>query len=332
MKSISLKTKIVTGLITGGMLLSSVSLAFAGTTTTKTEGESGKASFKNEFRQQKGNMASTLKLGVSSNIITQAESDKILAYESSKVKTTNNKDTNKTEKSDIYTELVTNSLLTQAQADALKSSEQVQREAKMQEALETKLATLVTDSTITQAQSDQIKAAMVKEEASNKADFEKIKAMTKEERTAYMEANKATHINPLKALVDSGVITQAQADKVGFGAPGKSNGQFQNHDKKQPQLETKLATLVTDSTITQAQSDQIKAAMVKEEASNKADFEKIKAMTKEERTAYMEANKATHINPLKALVDSGVITQAQADKIGHSGTGEGRHMSGFDGE
>ncbi|MBZ9684988.1 hypothetical protein G9F72_001265 [Clostridium estertheticum] len=415
MKSISLKTKIVTGLITGGMLLSSVSLAFA--TTTKPESVNGKAPFKNEFKQPKDELEATLKLGVSSNIITQAESDKILAYENSKVKTKDSKKMNKGEKPDLFKELVSSGILTQAKADALKSSERIQRDAKRQQELGANLAKLVTDKTITQDQSDKIKAAIVKEEALKKADFEKTKAMTQEERKAYMDASKASHVNPLKALVDSKVITEAQADKIGFGGPGKFNGkapfekefkqskaelastlkvavtsniitqaesdkilayenskiktkgnkevnktekpdlfkelvssgiltqakadalksseQIQRDAKREQALETSLAKLVADKTITQDQSDKIKAAMIKEEALMKADLEKTKAMTQEERIAYMEANKGSHINPLKALVDSGIITQAQAEKVGpgsHGGPGEGRHMSGFKGK
>ncbi|MBU3143215.1 hypothetical protein [Clostridium sp. CF012] len=407
MKSISLKTKIVTGLITGGMLLSSVSLAFA--TTNKPVSSNGKAPLANELRQGKGELEATLKLGVSSNTITQAESDKILAYQNSKIKTKDKKEVNKGERPDFYKELVSNGILTQAKADALKSSEQIQRDAKMQLDLETNLAKLVTDKTITQDQSDKIKAAMIKEQATIKANFEKTKDMTKEERIEYMDANKDNHINPLKALVDSGIITRAQAEKIGFGGLGKSNGkadfrnefrqpkaqleatlkvavssniitqaesdkilayesskikakdnkevnkaekpdfykelvsngiltqakadalksneQIQRDAKRQLDLETNLAKLVADKTITQGQSDKIKAAMIKEQAAKKADFEKTKDMTKEECKAYMDANKDNHISTLKALVDSGIITQAQADKIGHGG-----HMSGLNGK
>ena len=401
MKSISLKTKIITGLITGGMLLSSVSLALA--TTNKQASTTGNTSFKNEFKQQKGNLEAALKLGVSSNIITQAESDKILAYENSKIKTVGNKEKNKMEKTDLYSELVTSGILTQAKADALKASEQIQREAERKLELSTKLAKLVTDKTITQDQSDKIKTALINEEAIVKANSEKIKAMTEEQRKAYMEANKASHVNPLKALVDNGTITQAQADKVGFGGAGKFNGKApfdkevrqpkaqlgetlkvavssniitqaesdkilayetskavnktqkpdlfkelvssgiltqakadalkasektQMEAKRQLELQTSLAKLVTDKTITQDQADKIKAAIIKEEAVVKADFEKIKAMTQEQRKAYMESNKGNRVNSLKALVDAGTITQAQADKIGLGGHGAEKHNVG----
>lgn len=318
MKSVTLRTKIITGIITGGMLLSSVSLAFAtGTKSTKSD---AKAPSKTEFRQPKAELESTLKLGVSTGIITQIESDKILAYQNSKTK-------DKTVRIDIYKDLVDNNILPQAKADALKASEQVQRDAERQKNLNTKLAKLVTDKTITQDQSDKIKAAIASEEVTNKAEREKTKTMTEAERKTYMESNKATHVNALKALVDAGTITQAQADKVGPGALG-GRGERGRDMKHSATIDptVKLAKLVTDKTITQNQADKIKAAIVKEEAARKVEMEKTKTMTAAERTAYMESNKTNHVSPLKALVDAGTITQAQADKVG---PGANNHMLGI---
>jgi hypothetical protein len=219
MKRITLKTKIITALLTGGIILSSASLAFAA--TAKPLNIDGKPPLKNEFRQPKAELEATLKLAVSSNIITQTESDKILAYENSKIRPTDKKDNTTQKKPDRFKELVSNGILTQAKADALKASEQIQRDTKRQQDLDANLIKLVTDKTITQDQSDKIKNALVKDEAEKKANFEKTKAMTDEERKTYMDNNKATHINPLKSLVDNGTITQAQADKVGPGSHGE---------------------------------------------------------------------------------------------------------------
>ncbi|MBU3171470.1 hypothetical protein [Clostridium estertheticum] len=334
MKSVALRTKIITGIITGGMLLSSVSLAFAtGIKSTKTD---VKTPSKIEVKQPK--------------------------------------------------------------TDALKASEQVQRDAQRQKNLDAKLAKLVTDKTITQDQSDKIKAAIATREAANKVEKEKTKTMTKAERKSYMDSNKTTHISALKALVDAGTITQAQADKVGsfgaIGGPGKhgkdmkggvklesilklgvssniitqsesdkvlsyektkttdnkiktnvykdlvdnniltqakvdalkANEKAQMDTQRQAKMDTKLAKLVTDKTITQDQSDKIKAAIVTQEAANKVEMEKTKTMTAAERKSYRESKKGTHISALKALVDAGTITQAQADKVGH---GANNHMAGI---
>ncbi|MPQ29951.1 hypothetical protein E4V42_00635 [Clostridium estertheticum] len=263
MKSVALRTKIITGIITGGILLSSVSLAFAtGIKSTKTD---VKTPSKIEVKQPK--------------------------------------------------------------ADALKASEQVQRDAQRQKNLDAKLAKLVTDKTITQDQSDKIKAAIATQEAANKVEKEKTKTMTKAERKSYIDSNKTIHISALKALVDAGTITQAQADKVGpagaIGGPGK-HGKNMKHGAIDPTL--KLAKLVTDKTITQDQSDKIKAAIVTQEAANKVEMEKTKTMTAAERKSYMESKKGTHISALKALVNAGTITQAQADKVGH---GANNHMAGI---
>ncbi|MCB2306425.1 hypothetical protein LGL08_09165 [Clostridium estertheticum] len=334
MKSVALRTKIITGIITGGMLLSSVSLAFAtGIKSTKTD---VKTASKIEVKQPK--------------------------------------------------------------ADALKASEQVQRDAQRQKKLDTKLAKLVTDKTITQDQSDKIKAAIASEEAANKVEKEKTKTMTNSERKSYIDSNKTTHISALKVLVDAGTITQAQADKVGpvgaIGGPGKhgkdmkggvklesilklgvssniitqsesdkvlsyensktvdktvkmniykdlvdnniltqakvealkANEKAQMDTQRQAKMDTKLAKLVTDKTITQDQSDKIKVAIVTQEAVNKVEMEKIKTMTAAERKSYRESKKGTHISALKALVNAGTITQAQADKVGH---GANNHMAGI---
>ena len=137
MKNISLKTKIITGLITGGMILSSVSTTFAA--TAKPLSTDGKAHLKNECRQM---------------------------------------------------------------------------DSKRQQGLEINLKKLVTDKTLTQDQANKIRAVIIKARAAKKANFEKTKTMTEQQRKTYIKSKKINHVNPLKSLVDNGTITQAQADKV----------------------------------------------------------------------------------------------------------------------
>ena len=151
MKNLSLKTKIITGLITGGMLLSSVSTTFA--VTAKSLNTDGKAHLENECRQM---------------------------------------------------------------------------DSKRQQGLETNLKKLVTDKTLNQDQANKIRAAIIKAKAEKKANFEKTKTMTEQQRKTYKNSNKINHVNPLKSLIDNGTITQAQADKVGLG--GHRGSGIHNHN------------------------------------------------------------------------------------------------------
>ena len=142
MKNKSLKTKIITGLITGGMLLSTVSTTFAATTIPSNT--DGKPHLEHKCKHK--HMDS----------------------------------------------------------------------GKRQQVIESNLKKLTTDKTLSQDQADKIRAVIVKAKAAKKANFEKTKTMTKEQRKAYFSSNKINHVSPLKALVDNHTITQAQADKVGL--------------------------------------------------------------------------------------------------------------------
>lgn len=79
-------------------------------------------------------------------------------------------------------------------------------------------------------------------------------------------------------------------------------------------IKAQLDTLVKDGTITQAQKDKVVEYMNKKDEARKAEMEKIKAMTEEERKAYFETNTAkVRIDLFKELVDAGILNQAQAD-------------------
>ena len=93
-------------------------------------------------------------------------------------------------------------------------------------------------------------------------------------------------------------------------------------------LDTNLKKLVTDKTLTQDQSNKIKAAITKAKTAKKASFEETKTMTEAQRKTYINIYKKNHISPLKSLVENGTITQVQADKVGlggHHGSGAHNH-------
>lgn len=229
MKTMSLQTRIISGLIAGGLVLSTAGIAFATTNTTSAP-------------RLTNPITAELKTAVSSNIITQAESDKIIAYITSKTPATDKGPKIGIKGPDLFDELVSSNILTQTKADALKASEEAQRDAQRQLDLKTKITTLVTDKTLTQAQADSItvaiKANETLEKVAREAEKTKTDAMTDAQRKTYMESKvKSSKVNPLKALVTDGTITQAEADKVnallpggpGHGGPGKGGP---GHDGK----------------------------------------------------------------------------------------------------
>lgn len=247
MKKLELKTKILTGALTGGILISSVSMAFAGTPTTASE-KNGNIISKKEFRapvhmnnekkheQIQKVLESVLKDSVASQTITQDESNKVLEYiksksneaknfnENSKVK----KDKNIENKSNdkirvgIFEELVEKGILTKEKADAVKVKMDNNMEVARDKELKEKLAKLVEKKTITQDQLDKILSAIKEESNIRKSDFEKMKNMTEEQRKEYIKTIKSQHKDLIKGIVESGVITEAQEKSVREVLPMKN--------------------------------------------------------------------------------------------------------------
>ena len=173
MNRLSIKTKIITGLITGGVLISSAGYVFASTnSSTITSGKT----ISTKVADKGVKLESELKAAVKSNVITQAESDKILAYETSKVPTGVKPE--KGVKPDLFKELVDKKILTQVKADALKTFQEAQRTAQRQSDLKTRINGFVTNNTITQSQATKIIAAMNADEVNKRATRDKASTIT----------------------------------------------------------------------------------------------------------------------------------------------------------
>lgn len=251
------KIKVFSMLVLGGLLLStaSMNLVSASSTTTAaktstTAKSSNIPAFKGDGRGHGGMMLNDFSGAVTANIITQTESDKITAYFKSQMPSTAKQDTkptakpdNKgTAKPDVYSELVSKGILTQAKADALKAYEDAQRQAQEKQELTSRLSTYVTNKTITQAQADKIVTAVMAEQANKKAEMDKVASMTEAQRKAYFDSQKSTQANLLTALVKDGTITQAQADKltsvIGRGGNdrfgGRGPGRFDRNHNNAP--------------------------------------------------------------------------------------------------
>jgi len=194
------------------------------------------------------------------------------------------------------------------------------------------LEALVTDGVITSEESEAIQTNIDALKAERKAEMDKIKAMTDEERQAYFESKKAetnesnVKTDFLTTLVNENIISSDTADAI------RETQQAQRQEAMQNRLTEGLTTLVNDKTITSEQSDTILAALKEEQAARQAEMEKVKAMTAEERQAYLQENKPEQNSCLADLVTAGTITQDQADAVQKAiggPRGEGRGPGGM---
>ncbi|HWQ43252.1 MAG TPA: hypothetical protein VN456_14620 [Desulfosporosinus sp.] len=224
-------------------------------------------------------------------------------------------------KPDRFSEMVTSGIITQEQADSITAKIEAQRLATRQAEQKTQLDTLVANNTITVAQVDQILAYEVTEDAARKAEMDKVKAMTTDERAAYLETSQSTPKDPLAGLVDAGILTQDQADAVTklMGA-GKHGGPLAGPmENDSEQMQTMLAAFVTDGTLTQTNADNITAFMSTQATERKAEQAKVALMTEAERQAYHDQKATTTTQPkldrFSEMITSGIITQEQADTM-----------------
>lgn len=174
------------------------------------------------------------------------------------------------------------------------------------------LQELVKDGTITQAESDKITAYIKEKQEARKSEMEKVKSMTSEERKAYMEAKRGERQELLVELVSKGILTQSKADAI------KSRMELKHQQLEQERLKEmvdKVNKVAEAGTITKDQAEKVIEAVEKNHEEKKVLGDKLKAMTKEERKAYMEANKGKRLDVLKKLVEDGTVTQEQADAI-----------------
>lgn len=199
-------------------------------------------------------------------------------------------------------------------------------EGKQDSGLKTQLDSLVKAGTITQEQEDKIVSYFKEKQSAMKAEMDKVKAMSEDERKAYMEQKKADRkaqgkVDMFKDLVAQNIITQEQADAITKSFQESMKERIkQGEEKQKTGLKTQLDKLVTAGTITQEQEDKITNYLKQKQDERKTEMDKIKAMSEADRKAYMEQKKAEKksaekTDVLKELVSQNIISQDQADAI-----------------
>jgi len=284
---------------------------------------------------------------VEEGIITQDIADKMISYteekdserkaEMEKVKDMTEderkaylesmKDSKSEGRSGYMSDMVEAGILTQEQADSIKAYVEEQAQAKRDEARKEQLDNLVNEGLITQDQEDEMIAYYEEQEQTRQAEMEKVKAMTEDERKAYLESMKDSKSDEkpdaMAGLVEAGILTQDEADAISEYYQEQMKAKMEEAQaKRQEEIQTQLDSLVSAGTITDEQEAKIITYLNEQEETRKAEMEKVKSMTEDERKAYLEskkdstqAEKGTIANPLQALVDDGTLTQDQADAV-----------------
>lgn len=247
--------KAIATLMIGGMILGTgfISAAAKDTTTTSSVAKT-KTTAAAHFKHGQFNMDTQLKTKldalVTKGTITQAQENNVLAYfktqsanrqaEFEKIKNMTPeqrqalKKDNTNKPQDSFSELVKAGTITQAQADAIKSSFPTDhkgfRNGKFRGGrfatkgkagvggygmnIKTQLDKLVTSTTITQDQETKIVAYFQNQENAMKTQMEKLKTMTQAERQAFFKDRTSQKTDQFAELVKAGTITQAQADAI----------------------------------------------------------------------------------------------------------------------
>lgn len=343
MKNQKTMTKVLAGVVIAGATLSAGSQAFAysgkfastspqRSNVQKTQSERNSKDFKVQISAE--GIKAKLDALVTSGTITSDQENKIVAFmqqkldekkaEMQKVEAMTDEEknayfeANKTkQRQDMFNELVAQGIIDQNQADAIEKAmpqTQVRIKFDSSKGISAQLDNLVKAGTITQTEKDSVTAYLEKKASDQKAEMEKVKNMTDEERRAYFEENKAAQKSDVLAdLVKDGILSQEKADALKEAMPQKKVIIRQDFGKG---IEAQLDNQVKAGTITQAEKDNITAYLEKKASDQKANMEKVKSMTAEERKAYFEENKTTpKADIFTELVNAGIISQDKADAL-----------------
>lgn len=258
--------RFVGGLLITGLLLGGGGLALAATTNTGTDGQNNSiapvcgSGFSDKHGMRGLNsdeLQSVLDQLVADKTITQSQADQIMTEEKQaqsdrqnlkgQMETMKEKfknmtqderktylEENKTQKVDMFSQLVKEGTITQDQADEIIKAFQDKIAAERQTELKTALTGLVDKNVIDNEQMTAVLDQLNESKTDRQNQLDTFKDMTPEQRQAYFKANQPAKGNPLAELVSAGTITQAQADeiiKAIHGDGGRGMGMQKNHSQ-----------------------------------------------------------------------------------------------------
>lgn len=175
-----------------------------------------------------------------------------------------------------------------------------EKRAKMKQLIDETLKEALTSNKITKDEYDKINA-FINEQKNNKNKENDRAPKDKKERTGKHGF--------FQKLVDSKIVTQEKADML-------DQLMFAKVEKQRNQeIEDGLNSLVNNKVITKDQADKVEKSIMNAREQRKADREKMRNMTDDERDAYIKSIKNTRVKPIQSLVDSKVITEKQAKEI-----------------
>ncbi|MZQ76359.1 MAG: hypothetical protein GT589_09445 [Peptoclostridium sp.] len=265
-KTIDFKTKAVLGTVIAGLMLSSGAMAFAASDSTSTDTKASTTVAAAHVQKSDGmpgmgygrggheadmglfgpNAKASLDALVSNEIISQSTADKITSFieaqrterqsELEKFKNMTaderkayfeEKNNNGEKPDSILEQLVSEGILTQAQVDKIKDS----NEQAMLDKQKEQLQALVDKGTLTSGDVDKIIEYMSAQREEREAEMDKIKNMSEDERKAYFEDKRSSSEKPvgmLEQMVEDDILTQEKADAVKsvFGNVGRAHEDF----------------------------------------------------------------------------------------------------------
>ncbi|MTK08272.1 MAG: hypothetical protein F8N38_14460 [Hungatella sp.] len=235
--------------------IGSSAIVYAETTASSadtSQTDSKTAETKDGRRDHKGGFGldqSSLESFVANGTLDQATADKVIAYlktqeairEEEKAKTDAMTKEERKEyfsankgkkKGNIFSNLVSEGIITQTQADAMKAAmpERKKEDGEGKRGfgfgnLEKNLASLVSAGTIDQDAADKITAYLNNLKSEREAERAKVEAMTETEKQEYFSSNnKKERIDLFTEMVNKGIITQTEADAIKAAMPEKTRG------------------------------------------------------------------------------------------------------------